>query len=219
MNAAMKNITAHETAKVAMDNLRGSLLRLKSAWENLTIKLLDHGVGDGLRSFTDEFGKLTSHFSGLLDDGLQVTDVIKIVGEGINDLKNKFLAFDGIGSVLAGGALAVGLKKDLQPGHKGQRRHPGHPEESSGRYADRREWAPQHVVRKRYGRHGDERHHQQQRGTDHGAYFGTTDERAGSGPRRNSQRDSETRMGRPAQQLGEKGAMDWVGYRIRWNRS
>jgi len=111
MNAAMKNITAHETAKVAMDNLRGSLLRLKSAWENLTIKLLDHGVGDGLRSFTDEFGKLTSHFSGLLDDGLQVTDVIKIVGEGINDLKNKFLAFDGIGSVLAGGALAVGLKK------------------------------------------------------------------------------------------------------------
>ena len=111
MNAAMKDITAHETAKVAMDNLRGSLLRLKSAWETLTIKLLDHGVGDGLRSFTDEFGKLTSHFSGLLDDGLQVTDVIKIVGEGINDLKNKFLAFDGIGSVLAGGALAVGLKK------------------------------------------------------------------------------------------------------------
>lgn len=111
MNAAMKDITAHEAAKVAMDNLRGSLLRLKSAWENLTIKLLDHGVGDGLQSFTDEFGKLMSHFSGLIDDGLQVTDVIKIVGEGINDLKNKFLAFDGIGSVLAGGALAVGLKK------------------------------------------------------------------------------------------------------------
>lgn len=111
MNAAMKDITAHETAKVAMDNLRGSLLRLKSAWENLTIKLLDHGVGDGLRGFTEEFGKLTSHFSGLIDDGLQVTDVIKIVGEGINDLKNKFLAFDGIGSVLAGGALAFGLKK------------------------------------------------------------------------------------------------------------
>lgn len=111
MNAAMKDITAHETAKVAMDNLRGSLLRLKSAWENLTIKLLDHGVGDGLRGFTEEVGKLTSHFSGLIDDGLQVTDVIKIVGEGINDLKNKFLAFDGIGSVLAGGALAFGLKK------------------------------------------------------------------------------------------------------------
>lgn len=111
MNAAMKDITAHEAAKVAMDNLRGSLLRLKSAWVNLTIKLLDHGVGDGLRGFTEEFGKLTSHFSGLIDDGLQVTDVIKIVGEGINDLKNKFLAFDGIGSVLAGGALAVGLKK------------------------------------------------------------------------------------------------------------
>lgn len=111
MNAAMKDITAHKTAKVAMDNLRGSLLRLKSAWENLTIKLLDHGGGDGLRGFTEEVGKLTSHFSGLIDDGLQVTDVIKIVGEGINDLKNKFLAFDGIGSVLAGGALAVGLKK------------------------------------------------------------------------------------------------------------
>lgn len=111
MNAAMKDITAHETAKVAMDNLRGSLLRLKSAWENLTIKLLDHGLGDGLRGFTDELGKLTSHFSGLLDDGLQVTDVIKIMGEGIKDLKDKFLAFDGVGSILAGGALAFGLKK------------------------------------------------------------------------------------------------------------
>lgn len=111
MNAAMKDITAHETAKVAMDNLRGSLLRLKSAWENLTIKLLDHGLGDGLRGFTDELGKLTSHFSGLLDDGLQVTDIIKIMGEGIKDLKDKFLAFDGVGSILAGGALAFGLKK------------------------------------------------------------------------------------------------------------
>ena len=77
MNAAMKDITAHETAKVAMDNLRGSLLRLKSAWENLTIKLLDNGVGNGIMGFTDEVGKLTSHFSGLLDDGLQVTDIIK----------------------------------------------------------------------------------------------------------------------------------------------
>lgn len=111
MQSAMKGITAHETAKVAMDNLRGSLLRLKSAWENLTIKLLDHGVGDGLRGFTDELGKLTSHFSGLLDDGLQVTDIIKIMGEGIKDLKDKFLAFDGVGSILAGGALAFGLKK------------------------------------------------------------------------------------------------------------
>lgn len=111
MNAAMKDITAHETAKVAMDNLRGSLLRLKSAWENLTIKLLDNGVGNGIMGFTDEVGKLTSHFSGLLDDGLQVTDIIKIMGEGINDLKNKFLAFDGVGSILAGGALAFGLKK------------------------------------------------------------------------------------------------------------
>ena len=111
MYDAMSKVTAADTAAVMMDNLKGSLNELSSAWENLTIKLLDHGVGDGLRSFTDEFGKLTSHFSGLIDDGLQVTDVIKIVGEGINDLKNKFLAFDGIGSVLAGGALAVGLKK------------------------------------------------------------------------------------------------------------
>lgn len=111
MQDAMKNITAQETAKVAMDNLRGSVLKLKSAWENITIKLLDHGAGDGIQGFTDEVGKLASHFAGLLDDGLQFTDFIKILGEGIKDLKDKFLAFDGIGSVLAGGALAVGLKK------------------------------------------------------------------------------------------------------------
>lgn len=111
MQDAMKNITAQETAKVAMDNLRGSVLKLKSAWENITIKLLDHGAGDGIQGFTDEVGKLASHFAGLLDDGLQFTDFIKILGEGIKDLKDKFLAFDGIGSVLAGGALAFGLKK------------------------------------------------------------------------------------------------------------
>ena len=35
------------------------------------------------------------------------------MGEGINDLKNKFLAFDGVGSILAGGALAFGLKKNF----------------------------------------------------------------------------------------------------------
>lgn len=111
MNKAMSNVTAHETAKVAMDNLNGSVLKLKSAWENLTIKLLDGGIGNGIRGFVDEISKLTSNFSGLLDDGFQVSDLLKILGEWFKDLKDKALAFDGVGSIFAGGALVFGLKK------------------------------------------------------------------------------------------------------------
>lgn len=111
MYNAMSKVTAADTAAVMMDNLKGSLNELSSAWENLTIKLLDSGAGDGLRGFIDELTDLTRGFNKALDDGFQFTDLLPPLGDGLKDLKDKALALDGVGSVLAGGALVVGLTK------------------------------------------------------------------------------------------------------------
>ena len=111
MYDAMSKVTAADTAAVMMDNLKGSLNKLSSAWGNLTIKLLDSGAGDGLRGFIDELTDLTRGFNKALDDGFQFTDLLSTLGDGLKDLKDKALALDGVGSVLAGGALVVGLTK------------------------------------------------------------------------------------------------------------
>lgn len=111
MQNAMSKITAHGTAEVAMDNLSGSIKKFTSAWDNMEIKLLDGKAGNGIKGFVDEITDLTSAFGNSLDDGFQFTDLLSIIGKGISDLKNKFLQMDGIGSVLAGGALAAGLYK------------------------------------------------------------------------------------------------------------
>lgn len=111
MYAEMSKYTVAEVAAEKNNNLRGSLDELSSAWENFTIKLLDGKAGNGLRDFVDELTGLVRGFNGLLSDGLQVSDVLKTLGKGFVDLKNKALAMDGVGSVLAGGALVVGLGK------------------------------------------------------------------------------------------------------------
>lgn len=111
MYVAMSQVTAEKTAIEMMNNLKGSLNELGSAWENLTIKLLDGKAGSGLRDFIDELTDLTRGFNKALDDGFQFMDLLSAVGQGFKDLKDKALAMDGVGSVLAGGALIVGLTK------------------------------------------------------------------------------------------------------------
>ena len=111
MYGAMSQVTAEKTAIEMMNNLKGSLNELSSAWENLTIKLLDGKAGSGLRDFVDELTGLTRGFNKALDDGFQFTDLLSAIGQGVKDLKDKALAMDGVGSVLAGGALVLGLTK------------------------------------------------------------------------------------------------------------
>lgn len=111
MYDAMSQVTAEKTAIEMMNNLKGSLNELGSAWENLTIKLLNGKAGSGLRDFIDELTDLTRGFNKALDDGFQFMDLLSAVGQGFKDLKDKALAVDGVGSVLAGGALVVGLTK------------------------------------------------------------------------------------------------------------
>lgn len=111
MYDAMSQVTAEKTAIEMMNNLKGSLNELGSAWENLTIKLLDGKAGSGLRDFIDELTDLTRGFNKALDDGFQFMDLLSAAGQGFKDLKDKALAMDGVGSVLAAGALVVGLTK------------------------------------------------------------------------------------------------------------
>ena len=105
--------SAERMAKIRMDNLSGSITLLGSAWESLSIKIMKgSGTADGIRSFVDEATKLVTDFtSRVKTHGLGFRSIFGTVGEAVNDLKNKFLQFDGVGSILAGGALAAGLYK------------------------------------------------------------------------------------------------------------
>ncbi len=111
MADAMSQFTAKQVALEKMNNLKGALDELSSAWENLGISILTQGGGDGLRSFVDELTGLVRGFNEAIKDGFQLTDVLKTAGEGFKDLKDKALAMDGVGSVLAAGALVAGLTK------------------------------------------------------------------------------------------------------------
>lgn len=109
----MSQFTAEDVAKQKMDNLKGSLNELSSAWENFGINLLDNKAGNGLRDFVKELTDLVRGFNKelTLTNGNMFTAGIKTMGKGIDDLKNKFLEFDGVGSLLAGGVLTAGLYK------------------------------------------------------------------------------------------------------------
>ena len=103
---------AKKMAAIRMDNLRGDLEYLSGDWDAFTMSLMKGKASTSLRDFIQEADKLLSHFSGNVEkNGLGIRSILALIGEGINDLKNKFLAFDGIGSILAGGALVFGLKK------------------------------------------------------------------------------------------------------------
>ena len=103
---------AKKMADIRMDNLAGDLEYLSGDWDAFTMSLMKGNASNGLREFVKEADKLLSDFSGNVEkNGLGIRSILALIGEGIKDLKDKFLAFDGIGSVLAGGALVVGLKK------------------------------------------------------------------------------------------------------------
>lgn len=103
---------AKKMADIRLDNLAGDLEYLSGDWDAFTMSLMKGNTSNGLRDFVKEADKLLSDFSGVVEEhGLGARSVLSLIGEGIKDLKDKFLAFDGIGAVLAGGALAFGLKK------------------------------------------------------------------------------------------------------------
>lgn len=111
MAEAMTRFTAAGSAATMRDNLKGDIEELSGAWENFQVTLMRGKATSGLRGLTQELGGIVKFMTERIEDGLDFGDIFALAGKGITDLKNKFLQFDGVGSILAGGALAAGLYK------------------------------------------------------------------------------------------------------------
>lgn len=103
--------TTDKMARVMLDNLAGSFTYLGSAWDNFQQNLMEGQAGEGLRAFVDAITAIINRADNLFKDGIQIGDIGAIIGDVVSRLKNKFLELDGIGSVLAGGALMGALLK------------------------------------------------------------------------------------------------------------
>lgn len=102
---------AQEMADIKMYTLDGSIKSLGSAWEALQLELFEGQGGAGIRNFVDAATEDIRKFKKYLEDGFDISDIGKITLDIVNQLKDKFLEMDGVGSVLAGGALLAGLYK------------------------------------------------------------------------------------------------------------
>ena len=102
---------AAKMAATMNDNLKGDLKALSSVWESFQLEIMSGKGGDGLRSFVQGVKTDLEKFTGYIKDGFDIGDVGRLALDILTQLKNKFLEFDGIGSILAGGALAGGLLK------------------------------------------------------------------------------------------------------------
>ena len=101
-----------------LDTLQGDLDTMKSAWEDFNVELFKGDGASGLRSFIQGLTKDINQFKTSLKDGLDFGDIGKLGITVLDQLKDKFLQLDGIGSILAGGALFMAMKKMLSMGLK-----------------------------------------------------------------------------------------------------
>lgn len=105
------NGASKEMAKTRMDNLAGDIELVGGAWDQFIQTIMKGGTASGLRSVVQEVGSIMDLLNNRIKDGLDFGDVFAVASKGITDLKDKFIQFDGVGSILAGGALAAGLYK------------------------------------------------------------------------------------------------------------
>lgn len=99
------------------DNLAGDVKALQSAWESLQLTIMEGGAGTGggpakgLRGFVTAIKEDVDLLKNSLEHGLDFSSVGKLGLNIVSQLYEKFKALDGVGSILAGGALAAGLYK------------------------------------------------------------------------------------------------------------
>ena len=105
------NGASADMAKTMSDNLAGDISVLGSAWEALQLELMKGKGGEGIRSFVKAVTEDIGVFKKALEDGFDISDVASLAGKIITQLRDKFLELDGVGSILAGGALVMGLMK------------------------------------------------------------------------------------------------------------
>lgn len=113
LTAAIGNAdgAADHMAKTVNDNLKGDLKALSSTWEAFQLEFMEGKGSEGLRSFVQGVRDDVAKFKAYVSDGFDISDVGKIAMDVVVQLKNKFLELDGVGSILAGGALAAALYK------------------------------------------------------------------------------------------------------------
>lgn len=103
--------------KLKNDNLAGDVKALQSAWESLQLTIMEGGTGtgggpaNGLRGFVTAIKEDVDLLKSSLEQGLDFSSVGKLGLNIVSQLYEKFKALDGVGSILAGGALAAGLYK------------------------------------------------------------------------------------------------------------
>lgn len=102
---------AHRQAEIMNDSLKGDMKSLSSVWESLQLEFMQGPASKGLRSFVQGVRDDIAKFKSYISDGFDISDVGRLAADVLTQLKNKFIEFDGVGSILAGGALAAGLYK------------------------------------------------------------------------------------------------------------
>lgn len=120
LEAKMNDVegTAGGMANDMLDNLAGSFTKLGSAWDAFQQDLFTGTAGDGLRGLVDTMTEILTRANNLFKDGIQISDFGQIIADVVDRLKNKFLELDGVGSILAGGALMAGLSKIVSTAQK-----------------------------------------------------------------------------------------------------
>ena len=103
--------TAEKMSKDMLDNLAGSFKLLGSAWDAFQQDLFTGTAGNSLRGLVDTMTEILTRANKLFKDGIDIGDFGQIIADVVDKLKNKFMQLDGIGSLLAGGALVAGLMK------------------------------------------------------------------------------------------------------------
>lgn len=111
------NGAAEKMNLVKNDNLAGDVKAMQSAWESLQLTIMEGGAGTGggpakgLRGFVTAIKEDVDLLKNSLEHGLDFSSVGKLGLNIVSQLYEKFKALDGVGSILAGGALAAGLYK------------------------------------------------------------------------------------------------------------
>lgn len=102
---------AKNMENISTSNLWGSIKGLQSAWEAVQLGIMSQGPGSGMKEFVDAATIDLRKFTKSLEDGFQFKDLVDVAKNAVQQLIDKFVQLDGMGSVLAGGTLAFGLVK------------------------------------------------------------------------------------------------------------
>lgn len=102
---------AKNMENISTSNLWGSIKGLQSAWEAVQLGIMSQGPGSGMKEFVDAATIDLRKFTKSLEDGFQFKDLVDVAKTAVQQLIDKFVQLDGMGSVLAGGTLALGLVK------------------------------------------------------------------------------------------------------------